>query len=153
MGFFKNLFSTKKEKELGEYEQYLKMREEKAYDEKTREIWANYVPKSGQAEFVVGELLRAIEKLRDEANRNGNVNFNEKCHGILVEYLREKLTDESVFDKETISEINNELDLLKIEDEPQTGDEIYDWISDRIIDWNLIYDEPIRHSKNSDLYC
>lgn len=153
MGFFKKLFSKKESQPVVEYEQYLKIREEKKYDEKAQFIWDNYVPKKGQAEFVVGELLRAIEKLRDEANRNGNINFNEKCHGILVDFLREILTDEKVFDSETILEINNELDLLSIEDEPQTGDEIYDWISDRIIDWNLVYVKPIKHNKNPELYC
>jgi hypothetical protein len=47
-------------------------------------IWESYVPKSGQAETVQGELLRSIEKLADEAQRNGNINFNPDCHGILI---------------------------------------------------------------------
>ena len=68
------------------------------YLEKGKFIWQNFVPKSGQAETVQGELLRAIEKLRDEAHRNGNANFNKNCHEILVEYLREKLTDKKIFD-------------------------------------------------------
>lgn len=72
------------------------------YLENGKYIWKNFVPKSGQAEFVQGELLRAIEKLRDEAQRNGNGNFNEKCHGILVSYLREKLSDNELFDNKTI---------------------------------------------------
>jgi hypothetical protein len=39
------------------------------YFKKAKSIWQSYVPKSGQSEFVQGELLRAIEKLRDEAHK------------------------------------------------------------------------------------
>nr|WP_176573403.1 hypothetical protein [Nonomuraea pusilla] len=41
------------------------------YAEETRRIWKTYVPLRGQADTVQGELLRAVEKLRDEAQSNG----------------------------------------------------------------------------------
>lgn len=123
------------------------------YFEKAKYIWQNYVPKSGQAEYVRGELLRAIEKLRDEAHRNGNINFNEKCHGILIQYLRDTLSDEKVFDSATIEEINEDLDELSYEDHPYTEDDIYDRIGDRIVDWSLVYTELIPHKQNPELYC
>ena len=123
------------------------------YLESGKYIWQNFVPKSGQAEFVQGELLRAIEKLRDEAHRNGNGNFNEKCHGILVEYLRKKLNDKEIFDKKEIEQINIDLDRLNIEDQPYTDDDIYDRIDDRIVDWYLYYGDEIKHENNSELYC
>ncbi|MFY7669445.1 hypothetical protein ACOSP6_00020 [Tenacibaculum sp. MEBiC06402] len=126
---------------------------EKQYFEKAKFIWQNYVPKSGQSEFVQGELLRAIEKLRDEARRNGNINFDQKCHGILIGFLREKLSDQKVFDKKTIEQINDDLDRLSIEDQPYTWNDIFDRISDRIVDWNIFYGDEIKHEKNSDLYC
>ncbi len=56
------------------------------YRDKGRFIWKNYVPKSGQSNYVQGELLRTIEKLRDEAQRNGNVNWDEG-YEILSNYL------------------------------------------------------------------
>ncbi|WP_299333942.1 hypothetical protein [uncultured Psychroserpens sp.] len=126
---------------------------EKEYLEHGRYIWQHYVPKSGQSEFVQGELLRAIEKLRDEAHRNGNINFNEKCHRILISYLREKLTDEHLFDNATIKKINKDLDRLSIEDQPYTYDDIYDRIDNRIVDWYLYYGNDIKHETNTDLYC
>ncbi len=126
---------------------------EKQYFEKAKFIWQNYVPKSGQSEFVQGELLRAIEKLREEARRNGNINFDQKCHGILIGFLREKLSDQKVFDKKTIEQINDDLDRLSIEDQPYTWNDIFDRISDRIVDWNIFYGDEIKHEKNSDLYC
>ena len=39
----------------------------KDYLEKEKYIWKTFVPSSGQAEYVQGELLRAIAKLQDEA--------------------------------------------------------------------------------------
>ena len=47
------------------------------YRELGRFIWQTYVPKRGQAATVQGELLRANEKLRDESQRNGNINWDE----------------------------------------------------------------------------
>jgi len=47
------------------------------YFEEAKQIWVNYVPKSGQSDTVEGELIRAIEKLRYEAQNNGNVNWDQ----------------------------------------------------------------------------
>ena len=47
------------------------------YLEKADELWEQYVPKSGQANTVQGELLREIEALRIEAQENNNLNFDE----------------------------------------------------------------------------
>jgi hypothetical protein len=46
------------------------------YFEEAKHLWRTYVPKQGQSETVQGELIRAIEKLRDEAQRNGNGNWD-----------------------------------------------------------------------------
>jgi len=100
-------------------------------------IWKTLVPKSGQAETVQGELLRASEKLKDEAQRNGNVNFNKNCHVILVGYLRAHLVDENLFDQATIEQINEDLDRLLKKNNPYTGDDVYDRITNRIVDWYL----------------
>lgn len=130
----------------------MKMTEEE-YLENGKYIWQNFVPKSGQAEFVQGELLRAIEKLRDEAHRNGNGNFNEKCHKILIHYLRTKLSDKQVFEEKTIKLINKDLDRLSIEEHPYTDDTIFDEICNRIVEWYLYYGGAIRHEKNTELNC
>jgi hypothetical protein len=46
------------------------------YPQEARSLWRTSVPRSGQAATVQGELLQAVEKLRDEAQRNGNINWD-----------------------------------------------------------------------------
>jgi hypothetical protein len=123
------------------------------YFETAKVMWHKLVPKSGQAATVQGELLRAIEKLRDEAQRNGNVNFHKNCHGILITYLRQHLADERIFTKQTVIQINSDLDRLSMKNSPYTEDDLYDRISDRIVDWYLKNPEQIPHHKNEVLYC
>ena len=123
------------------------------YLEVGRFIWKTYVPASGQAETVQGELLRAIEKIADEAQRNGNINFNPDCHGILISYMRKYLTDTTLFDKETILQINIDLDTISKEDEPYTKEDIYERLRNRIFDWYLKNKTPIPNIKNPTLYC
>jgi len=125
----------------------------KEYSEKAQYMWQNFVPKSGQAETVQGELIRSVEKLRDEAQRNGNINFSDDCHRILIEYLRIKLNDKSLFSDEEIKFINKDLDTLSDEDYPYTEDDLYDRITNRIVDWYMKYNKPIKHEENKRLYC
>lgn len=125
----------------------------KNYFETTKVIWKKLVPKSGQADTVQGELLRAIEKLRDEAQRNGNGNFSKNCHGMLIDFLRKELTGENIFDKEITDKINDDLDRLSVKKSPYTKDDIYDGIADRIVDWYLKNPAQILHQKNDKLYC
>ncbi|MBC6491822.1 hypothetical protein ACFSQD_11140 [Flavihumibacter stibioxidans] len=123
------------------------------YLETGRYIWNTYVPKSGQAQTVQGELLRSIENLADEAQRNGNINFNADCHGIHLSYLRKYLMDEKLFDKNTLQQIKQDLDRLSNEKDPYLKDDLYDRLRERIIDWYLQNKTPIPHNKNTKQYC
>lgn len=125
----------------------------KDYFETAKMIWQKLVPKSGQADTVQGELLRAIEKLRDEAQRNSNGNFNKSCHGILIEYLKQNLIDENVFEKGTIEEIKEDLDRLLKKNNPYIDDDLYDRITNRIVDWYLKNPKAVAHRKNYELHC
>jgi hypothetical protein len=123
------------------------------YLETTKIIWKKLVPKSGQANTVQGELLRAIEKLRDEAQRNGNGNFNKNCHGLLLNYLDKFLIDERIFETVVISKIKKNLANLSNRNSPYLKDDIYDYISNRIVDWYLENPDQLAHKKNDKLYC
>ena len=118
-----------------------------------RHIWKTYVPKSGQAETVQGELLRAIEKLADEAQRNGNINFNANCHSMFISFLKKYLINEKLFDKATIEQIKTDLDTISIADEPCLEEDVYDRLRERIVDWYLQNKTPIANTRNPELYC
>lgn len=125
----------------------------KNYNETAKIIWQNLVPKAGQAATVQGELLRAIEKLRDEAQRNGNANFNENCHSLLIDFLRKELTSKNIFEKEVTDKINEDLNRLSIKNSPYTEDAIYDRITERVVDWYLKNPTQVLHERNDKLYC
>jgi CheY-like chemotaxis protein len=101
-------------------------------------IWQTHLPQSGQSLTVEGELIRAVEKLRDEAQRNGNGN-RDSGHIMLVDYLAEKLGQDPVFDavqRMRIRKITDELrqdDLVELEDEP------YDYLTSRIVQFYRYY--------------
>ena len=121
------------------------------YTEIGRFIWHNYVPKSGQADTVQGELLRANEKLRDESQRNGNGNWDQG-HEILAKFILETLQSSSDVSAEAKAQLDR--DILRILDyeHPCTEDDLFDRIEKVIFDWYLQNKEPIPRPKNPDLH-
>ena len=121
------------------------------YTEIGKFIWQNYVPKSGQADTVQGELLRANEKLRDESQRNGNINWDQG-HEILARFILETLQSSS--DVSAEAKVQLERDILRILDyeHPYTKDDLFDRVEKVIFDWYLWNKEPIPRSKNPDLH-
>ncbi|GAA3472085.1 hypothetical protein [Nonomuraea roseola] len=115
-----------------------------------RHIWKTHVPRRGQADSVQGELLRAAEKLRDEAQRNGNVNWDEHHERLLV-YLREKLIGSGLFGAETLKGLAADLDRLADCEHPLTDDEPFDRITYRVVDWCRAHPEPVLHEHDPDL--
>jgi hypothetical protein len=107
------------------------------FDE-AKKIWQTYVPKSGQANTVQGELLRAVEKFRDEATRNGNGNWDDGF-GILLAYLEKHLTDPGVYEPATISATRAALKRLGNSNNPYLDDDLYDALSDRVVEYFQFY--------------
>ena len=97
-------------------------------------IWMQYVPKSGQAETVQGELLRAVEKLRDGAIRNGNVNWDQSFE-ILLAYLGCHLLDPAVFSPDAIGRTEAILARLRDHADPLLDEGSYDALSDRVVEY------------------
>jgi hypothetical protein len=119
------------------------------YLEEGRAIWTRFVPKSGQAGTVQGELLRAVEKLRDEAMRNGNGNWDAGFE-ILRAYLERHLLDEAVFPAEVISRSRETLRRLADRRRPLLEDGPYDELGDRVVDYYRHYGSR-PHAKNAEL--
>lgn len=121
------------------------------YSAEARWLWRTAVSPSGQAATVQGELLRAVEKLRDAAQRNGNINWNTG-HEILVGYLRDQLPGAPRFNKSTRQEIESDLDRLSAFEYPETSDAPYDRLADRVIEWCQAHPEPVPHTRNPALH-
>jgi len=102
--------------------------------EEAQKIWVEFVPKSGQADTVQGELLRAVEKLRDEASRNGNANWDDGFE-ILLRYLQERLVSEAVFSRDTIAQTSEILERLKDFKRPVLENDVYDALDDRVVEY------------------
>ena len=119
------------------------------YEAEARELWATSVPPSGQAATVQGELLRAVEKLRDEAVRNGNVNWDGD-HAALARFLRTALVSSGTFGTEEVLEI--EQDVARVVDvNHPPGDDLYDRLADRVVEWCQAHPSPIPHRPNPHL--
>lgn len=120
------------------------------YFEEAKTIWQTYVPKSGQSETVQGELLRAVEKLRDEAIRNGNVNWYEGFE-ILLDYLESHLLDPAVYQASVIGITKSALVRLRDYEDPYVEDDLYDELGDRVVEYFKFYgSQP--YSKNPHLH-
>ena len=113
-------------------------------------IWRECVPKSGQADTIEGELLRAVEKLRDEAIRNGNTNWDAGFE-ILLSFLESKLLDKAVYPEATLAVTRATLVRLRDFDRPCLDDDQYDQLSDRVVEY-LKYYGTRRHLKNPELH-
>lgn len=123
----------------------------KEYAEKAKYIWQNLVPPRGQADTVQGELLRAIEKLADEAQRNGNVNW-DKGHIILVEYIVKTIDEANILDDKKSKQFHKDMHRLLNGNEPYIDDDLYDRVTEIIVDFYTKYPNPIKHEHNPNLY-
>jgi hypothetical protein len=110
--------------------------------EEAGHLWRNFAPARGQADTVQGELIRAVEKLRDEAQRNGNINWDDG-HQILAAYVRDTLLNSGLFDENALREIESDVARVLLYDEPETSDEPFDRLSDRIVEWSRAHPEPV----------
>jgi hypothetical protein len=102
--------------------------------DKAKYIWNTFVPKQGQADTVQGELLRAIEKLRWEAQENKNLNW-DKDFEYFINFLKRYLLEEKSFTELNKKQISNDLDRISDFNFPVMDDDIYDRIVERIVDW------------------
>ena len=119
------------------------------YFDEAREIWQRFVPKSGQADTIQGELLRAVEKLRDEACRNGNINWDADFER-LRRFILDRLLDPRVYDVETISRTRTALECFEGGRDPDWEEELYDDLGDRVVEYFRHYGS-LPHPRNSEL--
>ena len=119
------------------------------YQKEAGAIWKNFVPKSGQAATVQGELLRCVEKLRWEATNNGNVNWDDGFV-LILKFLESRLLDDTVFAAIVVDQTRQALARLSNEVEPYVNDDLYDDLGDRVVEYfRHCGSQP--HTSNPDL--
>lgn len=109
---------------------------EQEYLEHAKMIWKTLVPKNGHAETISGELVRCVENLRDEAQRNGNKNWGRRF-SFKANFIRDTLIPSGIFSPETVDEINRDIDSILEYEFPETSEIVYDRLLYRIVDWDL----------------
>lgn len=95
------------------------------------EIWNASVPPQGQSRTIEGELLRSVERLRSEAMRNGNMNW-ENGYAYFLEVLNSNLRGDPAFDTEARAKIDDHLDQLANYEQPCHDPLVFDYLCDRV---------------------
>jgi hypothetical protein len=84
-------------------------------EQRFKTLWKDLVPIGGEAETMQGEIIRAVGRLEDEYNRNGNVNWEPGgYHCEFVEFLKRHLADPATFDPPTVQEIKDAADQVRL---------------------------------------
>jgi hypothetical protein len=104
------------------------------YPEVAGKIWNELVPPAGPAATVPGELLRAVEQLRDESPHKlkGNLtSTNRKAHRHMATFVRNTLVRSGVFDPAEVQRIQSDThSLLKKRRQPDSA--VYDHLVDQV---------------------
>ena len=124
---------------------------DKEYLKKEKYIWETLVPSSGQADTVQGELLRSLAKLQDEAQRNGNANWDEG-HEILAHYLLEVIEDSKILDDKKLTQFKHDITILLKFRSPYLENDLYTRIAHIVVDFYMKYPNPIKHKHNVELH-
>jgi hypothetical protein len=90
------------------------------------------IPASGQSLTVEGELIRAVDKLRYEAQGNGNGN-RDHGHQMLIDYLEATLDDRAVFTDTERKQTKTILDRLRPDYQVELSDAAYDFLIVRAV--------------------
>lgn len=107
------------------------------YPDLVRQIWDQLVPATGPANTIQGELLRAVENLRDEARQHSNgrqqANANyRKMYKRQAIFVRDTLLRSGIFDKTDIERIRTGTQRLMKPSRPYLNDDVYDDLVDKI---------------------
>ncbi|MFB2638260.1 hypothetical protein ACE02P_09555 [Shewanella bicestrii] len=127
-------------------------------------IWHNLVPQNGQSNTVQGELLRAVEKLRWEAQENGNINWDNGFL-ILIAFLENHLLNHPGFSeaerkviKSDLSRLKNFLPVEELDDEADSGslpyveDDLYDRLESFVVSFARTNPQTIPNPNNPSLH-
>ncbi|HEV2479133.1 MAG TPA: ankyrin repeat domain-containing protein [Puia sp.] len=101
------------------------------YPEIAMKIWTELVPKTGIANTVHGELMQAVERLREDAQRNG-ISRNRRQQKRTARFIRDTLIDSKLFDAAGIERIRSTTGRLIKGSRLYPSDDIYDQLVDQV---------------------
>lgn len=103
------------------------------YPALVQKIWSE--PSSTNTSLA-GELLRAVETLRDEAQRNGNVNYKSN-HKKMAVFVRDTLIRSGYFGQTDVERIRSGTEKLMKGRRPYKQDDVYDQLVDEVCVYHL----------------
>ena len=106
------------------------------YPEIAQQIWTELVPKSGPADTLQGELLRSVERLREEAQLHHNRNY-KRAHKRMAILLRNTLIGSGLFDQAETDRIRSNTQRLMKSSRPYTANDIYDHLVDQVCIYHM----------------
>ena len=101
------------------------------YPEIALKIWTELIPKTGTPNTVHGELLQAVEKLRDQAQHNANTK-NRRYQKKTARFIRDTLIASNLFDAAEVERIRSGTGRLMKTSRPYTSDDVYDHLVDQV---------------------
>ena len=101
------------------------------YPEIALKIWTELIPSTGTPNTVHGELLQAVEKLRDQAQHNANTK-NRRYQKKTARFIRDTLIASNLFDTAEVERIRSGTGRLMKASRPYTSDDIYDHLVDQV---------------------
>ena len=136
-----------------------------------KNLWKTIVPKSGQADSLQGELLREVEKLRCEAQDNGNMNWDDNF-AFFCDNLKSCFESSKLFSDEHLQKLSRALDFVKdcgeyarrynegeIPEEKAdpvrfayVDDDLYDFVSDAVAVFAINNPNDIPYEKKDFVY-
>lgn len=136
-----------------------------------KNLWKTKVGKTGQADTLQGELLREVEKLRCEAQDNGNMNWDDNF-AFFCGNVKDTLAGSGLFDAQHCEKLARLLDFVKEcgeyayrygageipEDEADpvkfayVDDDLYDYISDAVAEFAINNPTDIPYEKKDFIY-
>jgi hypothetical protein len=115
------------------------------WQETLRRLGRDLVPVSGEAETLQGELVRCVCNLKDEATRNGWMNWDEGDVES-VDVLRRYLPDPDVFSNDICQQIHKALDTVRYAGERGADKGVFayeelSFLAERVVEWCACYSE------------
>ena len=78
----------------------------------------------------------------EQARRHGNAHWSEGFER-LAEFVRDRLTSSSLFDRSVKDEINADIDRILAYEEPVLDEALYGRLLDRVVEWARAHPKPI----------